>query len=505
MDTLCLNGRWRKLTGNTEIIKPYRQEIENSPGSSGKHAFLIFGIVSLALVMSGIDSTIVTVGLPSILGDLKTNLAYAGWVITGYQFAQAIMMPIVGKISDEWGRKRVFMTAVVIFTISSISAGFSPNIYILIVFRVLQGVGGGAFLPSATGIISDVFGKRRSTAIGLFASIFPIGGIIGPNLGGFLIDSLSWRWIFFVNIPIGALLIIAGILILPKSKAMPSERRIDVRGAVFFSLAVLAIMYAMTTWANDPQGVGPLTWVLFVLGAVLLYLFIRHENLTKQPMIELKLLLWKPFLAANIYNFIYGAIIFGLFAFIPLYATVAYGMTATQSGLILTPRSIAMIIVAAITSFFIIRFRYRLPMIIGAIIVAVGFFLISRGYHDISILGLKVSNVVLLIFFVMLGGIGMGMINPSANNAMLDLVPEKAAAVTGMRGMFRMTGGIFGTSAVVLVLSHFQDKAIGLERIALCFSIVLIVTLPLIFMIPDAAHERRNKLNSNHNDSATIE
>jgi EmrB/QacA subfamily drug resistance transporter len=279
------------VTANIPSQNQGREENGSSPGISRNQALFTFGIVSLALIMSGIDATIVTVGLPSILSDLKTNLAYAGWVITGYQFSQAIMMPIIGKISDEWGRKRVFMTAVVIFTVSSIAAGFAPNIYALIVFRVLQGVGGGAFLPSATGIISDAFGKRRSTAIGLFASIFPIGGIIGPNLGGFLIDSLSWRWIFFVNIPIGVLLIILGTLILPKSKASPSQHRIDVSGAVFFYLAILATMYAMTTWANDPQGVSPVTWVLFALGAVLLYLFIRQENRAKQPMIELKLFL----------------------------------------------------------------------------------------------------------------------------------------------------------------------------------------------------------------------
>jgi MFS family permease len=264
-------------------------------------------------------------------------------------------------------------------------------------------------------------------------------------------------------------------------------------------------MYAMTTWANDPQGVGPVTWVLFALGAVLLYLFIRQENRAKQPMIELKLLLWKPFLAANTFNFIFGAIVFGIFAFIPLYATLAYGMTASQSGLILTPRSVAMIIVAAVTSFFIIRFRYRLPMIIGTIAVAAGFFLISRGYHDISIMGMDISNMVLLILFVMLGGIGMGMINPSANNAVLDMVPEKAAAVTGMRGMFRITGGIFGTSAVVLALSHFQDKAAGLEEVAFYFALLLIASIPLIFLIPDAARERRNKLDGSHDHPVIIE
>ena len=358
-------------------------------GVSRKQALFTFGIVSLALIMAGIDSTIVAVSLPSIMTDLKTNLAFVGWVITGYQFSSVIMMPIIGKLSDEWGRKRIFMIAVGVFTISSIAAGFSPNIFCLIIFRILQGMGGGAFMPSATGIISDAFGKRRSTAIGLFASIFPIGGIIGPNVGGFLVDNLSWRWIFWVNIPIGLLLVFLGIWILPKSKAIlnPSGSRLDILGAGLFSGAILSILYAMTNWADNPGSPGAITWVLFAVGAVLLLLFIRQETRVSRPMIELSLLHSPSFLAANLYNFIFGAAVFGLFAFIPYYATVAYGMTGSEAGLILTPRSIASIVVAAITSVFIIRFRYRLPMIMGALIMSAGFFLISAGYHDINIFG----------------------------------------------------------------------------------------------------------------------
>ena len=174
-----------------------------SPGITKRQAYIIFSIISLALLMSAIDSSIVTVSLPTILSDLNTNLAQVAWVITGYSFSMCIVMPIVGKLSDQWGRKRLFMIAVVIFTVSSLAAGFAPNIYFLIVCRVLQGIGGGAFMPSAVGIISDTFGRRRATAIGLFTSIFTIGGVIGPNLGGFIVDNVSWRWIFFVNIPIG--------------------------------------------------------------------------------------------------------------------------------------------------------------------------------------------------------------------------------------------------------------------------------------------------------------
>ena len=465
-------------------------------GASGKQASSIFAIVALALLMASIDSTIVAVSLPTILTDLRTNLAWVGWTITGYQFSQSIIMPIAGKLSDDWGRKRLFLGAVILFTVSSIAAGLAPNIYWLIVFRIIQGIGGGAFLPSATGIISDAFGERRAPAIGLFGSIFPIGGILGPNIGGFIIDHFSWRWIFFVNVPIGVALLLFGLVILPRGSSSPSRRRIDTIGAGLFSGAILAILYAMTNWANNPGNIGILTWVLFVIGGVLLVIFIRHEDRAEQPMIELILLRWRPFLAVNIYNFIFGAVVFGFFAFIPYYATVAYGMTAGESGLVLTPRSLAMMIVSTVTSLFIIRFRYRLPMIIGLLTISLSLLLLSRGYHDVAILGLGFDNVVLLALLVMIGGIGMGIANPAANNAALDLIPEKVAAVAGLRGMFRSIGGVLGTAGLVLALSHFPDKALGLQQIFFYLAFLLLLLIPVVFMIPDMAHERRSHLNN---------
>jgi EmrB/QacA subfamily drug resistance transporter len=462
-------------------------------GVSKKQAYITFGVVSLALIMSSIDGTIVSVSLPSILTDLRTNLAYVGWTITGYQFSQCVIMPVTGKLSDEWGRKRVFLVAVAIFTVSSMAAGLASNIYWLIFFRILQGIGGGAFMPSATGIISDSFVEQRATAIGLFTSIFPIGAIIGPNLGGFIVDHFSWRWIFFVNIPIGLALFACSILILPKGHSVPSKRQIDVAGAGLFASAILVILYAMTNWADNPESAGPVTWILFAVGGAVLWLLVRQESRVQQPIIEVRLLRWRPFLAANIYNFVFGAVAFGMFPLIPYYATVAYNMTAEQNGLMLTPRSLAMIVASAVTSLFIVRFRYRLPMIIGLVIISAGFFLLAQGYHDVNVLGLSLHNLVLLSSIVMLGGIGIGISNPAANNAVLDLIPEKIAAVAGLRGMFRITGGVFGTAIAVLVISHFQDKGEGFQQISFIYAILLLVLIPIVFLIPDAAHKRRDQ------------
>ena len=470
------------------------------PGASDKAeapakrtAYFSFAIVGLALLMSSVDTTIVAVSLRTILTDLRTNLAWVGWTMTGYQFAQSVTMPLAGKLSDEWGRKRLFLAAVFIFTLSSLAAGLAPNIYWLVFFRILQGIGGGIFLPSATGIVSDAFGKRRATAIGLFASIFPIGGILGPNIGGFIIDHYSWRWIFFVNIPIGVVLLICGWVVLPKSAAAPSRHGFDAAGAGLFSGAVLVILYATTNWAEQAGKFGIVTGLLFACGAILLYLFVRQEGKAQYPMIELKLLRWRPLLAVNIYNFIFGAVVFGLFSFIPYYAALAYGMTAGETGILLTPRALAMITVSALTSIFIARLRYRLPMITGLVTMALSLLLLSQGYHDLSILGIGLHNLVILTLLVALQGIGVGIANPAANNAAIDLIPEKTSTIIGLRGMFRSIGGVFGTAGLVFALSCYADKVLGLQEIFRYMSLLLLLLIPVVLLIPDRAPKSRGK------------
>ncbi|MCX6022009.1 MAG: DHA2 family efflux MFS transporter permease subunit [Chloroflexi bacterium] len=459
-----------------------------------RQPYLIFAIVALALLMSSIDGTIVAVGLPTIMAELNTNLAWIGWTLTSYMLTSTIIMPIAGKMSDEWGRKRLFLGAVALFTLSSMACGLAPNVYWLIIFRVLQAIGGGAFLPSATGIVSDAFGDRRMTALGLFTSVFPLGGILGPNLGGFIIDNMSWRWVFYINGPIGLALLGLGVWLLPSSPATApagERKRIDLAGAGLFAGAMVAILYAMTTWANRPEAIDdPAIWGFLALGVALMGVFLWHESRTASPMLEIDLLRRRPFMAANAYNFIYGAVVFGFFSFIPYYATVAYNMTAGESGLILTPRSLTMAVMSTISSFFLIRFGYRLPMIVGTLFVALSLFMLGQGFHDVALFGVLIPNMALLAAQVLIAGFGMGVSGPASNNAALDLIPEKVAAVAGLRGMFRSTGGVLGTSGLILALSHFPDKAHGLQQIFLFLSGLIVLTIPLVFLIPDAARQR---------------
>ena len=469
---------------------PAVAEDANSP-SVGPREIGIFVVVSLALLMSSIDSTIVAVGLPNMMAGLHTNLVWIGWVITAYSLMQTIIMPMAGKLSDDFGRKNLFLGCVVLFTASSLLCAIAPNVYLLIFFRVLQAIGGGAFMPSAAGIVSDVFGaKNRGTAIGLFTSVFPIGGIIGPNLGGWVIDTFSWRAMFSVNVPIGIVLLAVGIFLLPSGGRVATSRSIDLVGAGAFGAGIIGIMYGMTVWGNQISfSAQVILWV--ALGLAALVYFIYHEGHTRDPMIDLRLLKERAFFAANLYNLLYGALVFGFFSFIPLYATEQYGMSASASGFILTPRAVVMIAVSTISSFMLIRFGYRLPMIIGIILVSISLFLTSQGWHGVTLFGHGVSNVVLLSSLIMISGFGVGLGGPAANNAAIELMPDGVARITGLRGMFRTTGGVLGTATIVLILAHDKNQGVGLEHVFFGLSILVLLAIPPIFLIPDNARMRR--------------
>ncbi len=182
---------------------------------------VIFAVVSIALFMASVDQTIVATALPAIQHELHAQINWSGWTITMYALGQVLVMPVAGKIGDQYGRKQIFLGAAVLFTLASLCCGLAGNIYLLIALRGVQAIGGGAFMPSATGIVSELFGASRDRAVGLFASIFPIGGLVGPVLGGVFVTYWSWRGIFLVNIPVGITLICLGAIVIPDIARLP--------------------------------------------------------------------------------------------------------------------------------------------------------------------------------------------------------------------------------------------------------------------------------------------
>lgn len=460
----------------------------------GWRSILVFLVVSLALLMSSIGMTAVALAFPAMTEGLNASVVWVGWVLTGYQLTQTVMMPLAGKLSDELGRKWLFLACVGLFTVSSFLCGVAPNVYLLILFRILQAVGGGGFMPSAAGIVSDVFDERwRPTAIGLFTSVFPIGGLVGSVAGGWLVEQFGWRSVFFANVPIGIVLLLGGLVLIPGSARRGRERRVDLAGAGLFALGMLGILSGMTA-LGDRQ---TFTWhvlLWWLLGFVALVAFVFHESHVADPMIDLRLLRGRAFAAVNLYNFLHGALVFGFFTFVPLYAIDAYGLGETAVGFLLTPRALAMALCSTLSSFFLIRLGYRLPMIAGVLLVSASLFLTAQGWHQVSVMGYPVSDAVLLAALVAISGVGTGVSAPASNNAALELMPEAVARIVGMRGMFRSTGGVVGTALVVLLLTYFRSPGEGLAVIFQVSSLLILLMIPLVFLIPDTARLRRQAL-----------
>jgi len=331
--------------------------------------YLIFFVASLALLMASIDSTIVATALTSIQNSLGAKLNWTGWVITVYQLTMMTMMPLMGRISDEWGRKRVFLASVIIFTGSSLLCALATNIYALIFFRFLQALGGGSLMPSAIGIVGDSFKEHRARAIGLFTSIFPLGGIIGPAMGGLMLNFYSWKAIFLVNVPIGIILIIMAYLLLDKDTAV-ARTKVDFIGAFLFSAVILSVMYFLTMLGESPEIAARLSNYLYPLAAVIfLAMFLRQEKKAETPILDLTLLRSRPFAVINFLNIIHGVCVFGVAAFIPYYAHVVYGMSNLASGALLSIRAVGMMGTAVVTSMLLERTGYRLPMGLGFLVL----------------------------------------------------------------------------------------------------------------------------------------
>ena len=463
----------------------------SEPDSSSRYVFFLLS--ALAVLMSAIDSTIVAVALPQLTDALHAPLTWIGWTLTAYQLVQLVMMPVAGRLSDTLGRKRVFLFCTGAFTLGSLLCGLAPSIGLLIAFRALQAVGGGGLMPSAVGIVSDQFGRRRAQAIGLFTSIFSIGGIIGPNLGGYILHNWSWRELFFVNVPLGVIVLVAVHFLLRQDQPTDDALRIDFLGMGMFAGGIIALMYGMTRLGDDPTLISnPLLWGLFVASAALFGLFLRHIARAAEPLVPYDLVARNPFLAANLYNLFYGAAAFGFSSFIPYYAVTRFGMDTFSSGAVLTPRAIAMIVVSALASMYVIKLGYRFPMIAGVGLVSLSLLLLGQGWTEVQLGGVTLSGFWLLGAIVGLSGAGMGLGAPASSNAGIDLAPSEAAAITGLRGMFRQTGGVIGIAGVVLALSYFSDPGEGLTKIYLALAGVMLITVPLAFLIPDTAWERRH-------------
>jgi EmrB/QacA subfamily drug resistance transporter len=454
--------------------------------------YLVFGVTSLTFLLIAISGTSVSVAFPQIKLDFQSSLILAGWVLGVNQLTATAMMPLGGKAGEIFGVKRIYIASLVSFIAGSLVSALAPNIEVLILGRFIQAIGTGCVLPVATVIITDAFPDKRQQAIGMFTSIMPIGNIIGPNVGGWMVQSFGWRSVFWLNIPLGIIVLIISWIMLKAKKGEGGQ--LDLVGTGYFTGSLSSFLIALSSFGDIKNG-GPL-WlppVLLVLAAIFMAVFIRRENRVKNPMIDLGLIKAKPFLSANIFNFFYGMAVLGVMSFVPLFATSIYGMSTLASGLLLTPRSAGMLLASIVTSLNLPKWGYRKPMLVGTGTIICCLMLLGLEPGNISFLSLHISSTIILGIVMFLIGAGMGITAPAANNACIDLIPERIGMITGLRGMFRQTGSAISIALTAVVLENFATMARGFTVVFFGLAAILLVTAPTVFSMPKAPNDKMGK------------
>jgi EmrB/QacA subfamily drug resistance transporter len=437
---------------------------------------LIFGTACIAILMVSIDNTIVATALSTLTRELHTTLAWGTWTITVYSLGQIVSLPIAGRLSDSLGRRRMFLVYVSVFTLSSLLAGLANNVYELIAFRFIQALGGGGLMPSTMGVVADLFTKERDRALGLVSSFFPLGALLGPTLGGLIVTYFSWREIFFVNVPVGAVLLVLLWIMLPAQKS-GVRARIDVLGAALMGSALLSVMFGLNQ-IGDRGLRSPIPWSFLAAGAVFIAGFLRQQRRAAEPILPPALLRHPAFAVVNGINVLYGAAAFGIFSLVPLFAQVAYGLSPLAAGSLLSVRAAGMAVFSVISSVLLRRVGYRAPMVVGFVVLAVGLALISLPSPlsgPFTWLGLS----------ALVCGVGVGIAGPPANNTAIQLMPDKVAAISGLRAMFRQTGGIVAITLTAAIVGEGPGQARALGSVFGVFAILTVVLVPAILRVPE--------------------
>lgn len=443
---------------------------------------LVFTIVALALLMMSVDLTIVATALDSLQQGLQTSINWAGWTITAYSFGFMLMLPISGKLSERYGRRTVFLCSVVVFTAASLCCGLADNIYTLIGLRAVQAAGGAGFTPSATGIIVDHFGDARDRAVSLFGSIFSIGAMIGPIFGGLFVTYWTWRGVFFVNVPIGAAIIVLALRYIPRDRSttVKVEQTMDLVGIALLGSGLLTGMLAASYLGEKTAHVWSVAFMVpSAIAIVALYVFFRHVRHSLHPFIAPRLIHGPGFGTVNLLNVLYGGATAGMVALVPLYATNRYAFDALDSGTLLIAQGAAAIIFSFGGALALRRTGHRPPLYVGGAVMALGMLLLSLSPLD------SVPPYPWLAASAFLVGAGSGTVNPASRNAGLQLAPEHSSILAALRSMCRQIGAITAISITTAVLASADNPGRMQAWVYAMAALLLIAALPLITRVPE--------------------
>jgi len=433
---------------------------------------LVFAGLMSGVLLAALDQTIVATALPTIVGDLG-GLAHLSWVVTAYLLASTTSTPLYGKISDLYGRKTVFQAAIVIFLVGSALSGLAQSMGQLIAFRAVQGLGAGGLMALAIAIIGDVVSPReRGRYQGYIGAVFAVASVAGPLLGGFFVDHLTWRWAFYVNLPVG----VAALLVTSVALDLPFRRTghtVDYLGAALLVAGVTCVLL-VTVWGGDRYEWGsPTILGLAAMGALLLGAFAVQEQRTSEPVLPPRLFRDPVFRVATATLFLIGVAMFGAIVFLPLFLQVVVGASATSSGLLLLPLMAGIVVSSVVVGRVISRTgRYRWYPVAGTALMTVAMGLLATMNAD--------TSRTTASWFVALLGVGLGTVMPVMILAVQNAVDQRDLGTATSAATFsRSMGGSFGVALFGAVLaSRLAHQLPGVDPEALQASPSQLRTLP---------------------------
>src|SRR3954449_8716263 len=406
------------------------------------------GAVAFGLFMIMLDNTIVNVALPAIEHSLHMSISSLEWIVTAYALTFAALLITGGKLGDMFGRRKMFMVGLVVFTLASLACGLAPSAGFLIGARAVQGIGAALMNPATLSIITATFPpKQRGQAIGIWAGVSALALAIGPLIGGLIVDNINWHWIFYVNVPVGVVGILVSRLVIAESRDTSHEQSIDLPGLLTSGLALLSLSYALIEGNRHGWG-SPEIIGLFAGAAVLLAAFIWLELRQRLPMLDLGLFRIGSFAGANLVAMLVSLGMFGVFFFISLYVQNVLGYSPTKAGAIFLPMTVLIIVVAPIAGKLSDRVGSRWLMGAGMSILGVSLLLYQRiGVH---------SSFVSLLPQLLLGGVGMALtMSPMTSAAMASVPIDKAGVGSGVLNSFRQMGGSLGIALMGAILASY--------------------------------------------------
>ncbi|HEV8641134.1 MAG TPA: MDR family MFS transporter [Methylomirabilota bacterium] len=437
--------------------------------------------IMLSIFLAAMESTVVATAMPKVVASLGGIHIYS-WVFSGFLLTSTVTMPLWGRLSDLFGRRSTYLAGLTIFLLGSALSGTSQNMAELIAFRMLQGLGAGSLMTIGMTIVGDLFGlERRAKMQGYLSSVWGVASLVGPLLGGLLTDYVSWRWVFYINLPFGALGMILIATALGEEGRPRRRPAIDYGGLALFALSVSALLLGVVEAGREGAWTRPDVVAALAVGGLALAAFVAVERRAREPIVPLRLFANRIVAAAVVTGFLAGMAMFGAISFVPLFMQAVVGTSATQAGFVLTPFVLGWVALSVLSARLVLKIGYRTVVTAGMACLTGAFLLLTRW--NVALTPGEAMRDVLL------AGVGMGLSMVPMLIAVQSSVPRTDLGIaTSMTQFFRAVGGALGLSVMGAVMTRRLAAGLGMEAALhgafVVGLIVCIAALASAFLVP---------------------